>query len=409
MKSSGSILLFFVFLFILLSEHLFPCTTAIVSGKATADHRPLLWKHRDSDFEQNKIMSFNDGQYRYVGLVNSADSLGAEVWAGCNSAGFAIMNSASYNLKPESDTTEIKDREGLIMKKALQSCATLPDFEELLKNLPKPLGVEANFGVIDAQGGAAYYEVDNFNVSKLDVNDPKIAPFGYLIHTNFSFTGNKDEGYGYIRYQAADKLFYQAAARNALSAEFILREGSRCLKHGLTSLDLTENLPDDSFEPDFVAFQDFIARNSSTSTALVQGVKTGESAEFTTLWTILGFQLCSVAAPCWPAGGSELPKILQADENKVAPLCDKALRLKALCFPVTRDNGDRYLNRAVLLNRQGAGIMQKLQPLEAKIFSETAKKMALWRKDGMEAREIQKYYRWLDEGVQQAYLEMFGI
>ena len=75
------------------------CTTAIISGKYTVDGRPLLLKHRDSDFDQNKIMYFEDGKYEYIGLVNSVDSLGNEVWAGFNSAGFAIMNAASYNLK----------------------------------------------------------------------------------------------------------------------------------------------------------------------------------------------------------------------------------------------------------------------------------------------------------------------
>jgi hypothetical protein len=48
------------------------------------------------------------------------------------------------------------------MKIALRQCGTVEDFETLLHNLPKPLGVEANFGVIDAYEGAALYETDNF-------------------------------------------------------------------------------------------------------------------------------------------------------------------------------------------------------------------------------------------------------
>ena len=55
---------------------------------------------------------------------------------------------------------------------------------------------EANFGVIDAQGGAAYYETTNFSFTKIDANDPVVAPFGYLIRTNYSFTGTADDGYG---------------------------------------------------------------------------------------------------------------------------------------------------------------------------------------------------------------------
>ena len=82
-------------------------------------------------------------------------------------AGFGIMNSASYNLKLNDDTTKISDLEGMIMKMALERCATLEDFEKMLNDLPKPLGVEANFGVIDANGGAAYYETDNFKFIKV--------------------------------------------------------------------------------------------------------------------------------------------------------------------------------------------------------------------------------------------------
>ena len=39
----------------------FACTTTIISGKATADGRPLLFKHRDTGATQNKVMFFDDG------------------------------------------------------------------------------------------------------------------------------------------------------------------------------------------------------------------------------------------------------------------------------------------------------------------------------------------------------------
>jgi penicillin V acylase-like amidase (Ntn superfamily) len=131
------------------------CTAAVVSGKATPDGRPMIWKHRDSDHPQNAIRYFNDGKYASIGVINSADKAGEEIWAGYNSAGFAIINTASYNLPAEGDTVKLKDREGIVMRQALQECATVEEFERFLKKAPKPLGVEANFGVIDARGGAA--------------------------------------------------------------------------------------------------------------------------------------------------------------------------------------------------------------------------------------------------------------
>ncbi len=59
-----------------------PCTTAVVSGKATNDGRPLLLKNRDADALQNKLVYFSDGKYRFIGLVNSEDKENKEVWCG---------------------------------------------------------------------------------------------------------------------------------------------------------------------------------------------------------------------------------------------------------------------------------------------------------------------------------------
>ena len=53
---------------ILLSFDILACSTAIISGKATKDGRPIIWKHRDSDFEANHVTYFNDGNIRIMGL-----------------------------------------------------------------------------------------------------------------------------------------------------------------------------------------------------------------------------------------------------------------------------------------------------------------------------------------------------
>jgi hypothetical protein len=408
MKNLNKILLYFFFFTIITNTISIGCTTAIVSGTFTVDGRPLLFKHRDTGTLQNKLMFFNDGKYEYIGLVNSTDSLGSEIWAGCNSTGFAVMNSASYNLNTD-DTTSIKDREGFIMKQALQNCATVNDFEHLLNNLPKPLGVEANFGVIDARGEAAYFETGNFSFTKIDVNDPKIAPFGYIIRSNYSFTGDTENGYGFIRYQTAEGLFYQAAQTNSLSHEFILQKVSRCLKHSLTKIDLTENLPKDSNEPIFVNFRDFILRSSSASTVVVQGVKKDETPEFTTMWTILGFQLCSVAVPTWLNGGTNLPKILVADETGNAPLCDKALKLKEKCIPLKRGSGKYYLNLAAVLNQNGDGILQKLFPLEDKILSLSENYLKFWREKGFNKNQVNEFYNIVDDMVLVEYQKQFAL
>ena len=183
----------------------YACTSAIITGKLTKDGKPLLWKHRDTGELNNRIEYFKGPKYTFLALVNSPDS-GGIAWTGTNNVGFSIMNTASYNLRDANDGVDDKemDREGELMFKALGECRTIEDFEKFLKKYKKPFGVEGNFGVIDAEGGAAYFEVNNTRWEKIDVNDPKIAPQGYLVYTNHSYTGRLNEGMGYIRYTAAD-------------------------------------------------------------------------------------------------------------------------------------------------------------------------------------------------------------
>ena len=366
------------FLLIFFAEQAYTCTTTIISGRFTKDGRPIIFKHRDSSFEQNKLMFFDDGKYEYIGLVNSVDEYGSEVWGGCNSTGFAIMNSASYNLKPDHDLTRLADQEGKVMKLALQNCETLEDFEALLDSLPKPLGVEANFGVIDAQGGCAYYECNNYEYRKIDANDPKIAPFGYIIRTNYSFTGSRNDGYGYIRYLNAENLMYQAEAEDNLTCKFLLQDVSRSLKHSLTGVDLTKSEVEKNLNK-FVHLQDYIVRNSSVSTILIQGVKEGESPDLATIWTVLGFPLTSVAVPTWVKAGDNLPECVRADKTGNAPLCEYSLQLKDKCFPINRGSGYKYMNLPFVYNEDGTGVMQKIRPLENEIMKKTDERMAKWR------------------------------
>ena len=408
MKLRIVILIGICFILLLSSSVARACTTAIISGRCTSDGRPLLYKHRDSGFYQNRLMYFKDGIYDYIGLINSEDIEGKEVWAGSNSTGFAIMNSASYNLNTN-DTTKLKDQEGIIMKEALGSCITLEDFEALLRNWPRPMGVESNFGVIDAHGGAAYYETTNFSFKKIDTNDPAVAPFGYLIRTNYSFTGTTDDGYGYIRYLTANNLIYDAVGQNILDFKFLLQNVSRSLKHSLQQLDLKKI----DWSPEeveyFVTFEDFIPRQSTTTAMVVQGIKTNESPDLTTIWTVLGFPLCSVAVPTWVSGGSDIPQILTADESGNAPLCQMALDLKARCFPIKRGSGKRYINLTALYNKDNNGILQKLPDLENKIIEQTKISLSRWRMSGIKREKVKDLYGSISEKIINFYSAQFNL
>ena len=400
----ASILLFFI-----LPQAIQPCTTAVVSGKATDDGRPLLLKNRDADALQNKLVYFFDGKYRFIGLVNSEDKDNKDVWCGFNAAGFGIMNSASYNLKLDEDTTEISDLEGRIMKLALETCATLEDFEKLLNDLPKPLGVEANFGVIDANGGAAYYETDNFKFIKYDVNDPAVAPNGYLIRTNFSVAGEDNKGFGYIRYATASGLFENQTKNGKLSFEFLINDVPRCLVHSFTKTDLTKSLPTNESESNYIFFRDYIPRHSSSAAIVVQGVKENESASLTTMWTILGFPLTSVIIPVWLLEDGTMPNVLQADETGNAPLCNVALQLKDIVFSSQNDASENYLNLAALMNKENSGVRQKLIPIEDQVIVKAKSILTDFRKNGIKYSEAKEFYNWIDNDVYNEIKSKFNL
>lgn len=395
-------------------NYAFSCTIAVISGKYTADGRPLLWKNRDTWAVNNKIMFFHGEKYDFIALVNSHDKSGKSVWIGVNSAGFAIMNSASYNLNL-GDTVKQSGLEGHLMKKALSTCATVEDFENLLKSLPKPTRLEANFGVIDANGGAALFELSNYKYVKFDANDPKVAPFGYIIRGNYSFTGKfGPESSGYIRYNTVNELFYNAVATNSMNAKFIIQDVTRELYNSLTKDDLYKkfrNIPENT--PTFTWFHDFVPRRLSASSVVIQGVKKGENPALATMWAVVGFPLTSIVVPLWVDGQNDLPQIVKYDPKfNDSPVCHAALLLKKQVFPIRwgKYASKYYININALVNANNTGIIQKIRPYENQIFYKANNMMQNWYKNQKpDKQQIKSFYNWIDNFVRTMYKKEFNI
>lgn len=336
------------------------CTSAIVSGKKTVNGRPLLWKHRDTGEENNKVERINatKGSFEYVALYNASDSLCREAWMGYNSEGFAIMNTASYNLKD--DDVKDMDREGLVMTCALRRCRTVDDFGNMLDTLPKPLGVEANFGVIDAQGNGAYFETNNATYTRYNLSD---APDGILIRTNYSYSGRKDKGMGYIRENNERYLFKKHIIVGDFTPAVFTEDISRTFYNSLLEKDYT-----DSGEK-WIVDQDFIPRRSSTATTVIEGVKAGENPVLTMMWIGLGYPPCSEIRAVW-LGENGVPDELRGiGEKGHSPLCDTVVKRKHEVFSIKRGSGKNYLNLELLYNPQGTGYCQRLIPENMKIYN----------------------------------------
>ena len=376
------------------------CTSVIISGKATPDGRPLLWKHRDTGAPYNHIAYVNEGGYRFLGLVNSDEPDGA-VWTGTNETGFSIMNTASYNLKDD-DVKEM-DQEGRLMRRALQICKTVKDFEHYLDTLARPLRVEANFGVIDAYGGAAYFETNNQRYYKKDVNDPALAPDGYLVYTNFSFEGRKDEGKGYVRYENASLLFKQMQSEG-FTPERIFSRLSRSFANPLLGIDLMQPEDSPNARTGWFVEQDFIPRLESTASIVIQGVVPGTDPEGTTMWTALGYPPTSVALPLWVKMGEEQPAWTTYDASlKTAPLDYEAVRLQKQVYPIHRGNGQKYIRWQLLWNEAGTGYIQQLQPVETELFRLFDASLAIRGKGSLDRKEIRAFYQLAESRLRAVY------
>lgn len=396
-----------VILLMAFSDSLPACTSAVISGKATADGRPLLWKHRDSEYERNKLRYFKGPSYAFIGVVNS-DTLEDQVWMGSNEAGFSIINTATYNQNVGVDCPT--DEEGIFMHDALGSCATLAEFEQMLERTNGERGVDANFGVIDAAGGAAYYEVGYRRWKKFDANDPAVAPDGYLLRTNYAVGGDPGHKKGTVRYLTATGIFAREFGARKLSVEFLLLGADDNLEHALLRTDLASGrLPADSVQQDLVLFRDFIVRHSSVSSLIIQGVMKGEDPRLTTLWTVLGWPLTTAATPVWVAGGRSLPRAALSADGSSSPVNERGLTLKRRAFPTWVDNGADYLDRSKIVNKQGTGFAQRVQTIDRATMTRTQELITRFRQKGFSLPDVVRFYAWLDQHIAVSYREQFGL
>ena len=326
------------------------CTSAIISGSKTASGRPLLWKHRDTGCPDNRVelIKAHDNCYEFVAIFDATDPCDTAV----NETGFAIMNTASYNLNNDDIPESQMDREGVVMKLALEHCATVDDFEQLLLSLPMPLGVEANFGVIDAQGHGAYFETGNYSFKRFNLED---APNGVLTRTNYSYSGRPDEGMGYVRETSEKYLLAPHIAAADFTPALFTEEISRTFYHSLLGKDFTHS------GDEWIVDQDFIPRRLSTASIVIEGVSPGESPALTTMWIALGYPPCAetFAARLDAAGGVPVELNGTTPDNH-SPQCDIVKERKAQVFSIERGNGQHYLNLSKLYNNAGTGYCQQL-------------------------------------------------
>jgi hypothetical protein len=341
------------------------CTTAVVSAAASERGAPILWKNRDTEFASNKVVFVDESPYDYLALVNAHETSGRWAYAGLNAAGFGIYNAVASNLPKKSG--EMVDLEGAIMADALRTCATVSDFQRYLEaNTGPSLGSWANFGVLDAKGGAAIFEAHNNGFKRRDAARARAK---YIVSTNFSTSGDKGKGHGYLRFERATELFKRAPS-GGISHRYILTTLARDIGHPLLDHPSLPDLRERSgSRPLWIHAHDTIDRATSASTVVIAGRKPGDDESIATLWVILGEPLTSIAVPLWVEAG-EVPNALH--KGKDAPIARQAMRIKRILRPFAEGNKRHYLDVSKLANEEGTGILRKLAETEVEILEATA-------------------------------------
>ena len=377
------------------------CTSFIVSGKATKDGRPMIFKNRDTGDANNVVVVAQGELYRYLGIAASWDKKPTSIWGGHNEVGFAIINTAAYNMN--GCRVKDSDNDGIVMRRALEVCRTLADFEHLLDTLPKPLDVNSNFGVLDGEGGCAYYETGDSSYVKFDANDPREAPNGYIVRTNHGLTGCRSIDRGVERFMAITDFMAETHRKGNLDCEYLIANAPRYLTHGLTKQNLYEQLPKDENDTRYIHFSEFIPRYITSSVLLVQGAAPGESPSHTVSWTNIGWPCGSVAIPLMLEEDVPLPSIVQRDESGKSWLCSQSIEQKQRVFSLRRGNVRDYIDLSKLVNAAGTGIVQRVMPLEREVFNQAREALKKVRKDKNGAQALRKYYEWVDEYVKEHF------
>ena len=156
------------FLAIILNlSYIFSCTI----GVGWDGDYPVLWKNRDQENYVTSEVNYIQSSGSNLGYIQVTTSSSTAPYMGMNNKGFAIANSlVQSDTDINSGLIRLPiDDEYELVRKALEVCEKVSDFDSLLAQLTPTIGsndhIQSNFAVIDNFGGAGIFEVDTFSES----------------------------------------------------------------------------------------------------------------------------------------------------------------------------------------------------------------------------------------------------
>ncbi len=359
------------------------CTSAVASGIVTVDGRPLLWKNRDTSRRDNEIVHFaaTDGAFAFVAVCNAGQT--SAVWGGLNDHGFAVINTLTPDLRSLGTRSAKGLANGSLMKRALETCATVDEFEQLLLRTNEAgRRTIATFSVIDAQGGAATFETGPGAFVRFDADSRAAASTltrGLNIRSNFTYTAHDLapetvtaqsvralDGVGSKRrYDRAAELCLPLAAGSTLNVSALL--GSVIRDQQL-----------DPEETPLLNTRDTLSRRTSVSAMVFHGAKPGEDPLTATMWVVLGEPALSVAVPVWVAAGGTSKLV---DGPKTSPISDAAQQVRGVLYEDTTE-GPR------LDTSKRDALQVRTLALETRMLRSIESNLERWRTKGVEPTEM---------------------
>lgn len=221
------------------------------------------------------------------------------------------------------------------------------------------MGVEANFGVIDALGNGAYFETNNHSYKRFDLAD---EPDGVLVRTNYSHSGRPNEGYGFVREANAECLLQPYIDEQSVTPEILTEDISRTFYHDGMKLDFTTSGETALLD------EDYIPRYKSTATVAIEGCVPmasldSVSADFVTsqyiMWTGLGYPPVSEIYAVRLGEGGVDSGLRGSLANGHSPVGDEAKRKRDDVFTPGQKKGERYVDVSKLYNEEGTGYAQE--------------------------------------------------
>ena len=209
------------------------CTSAIVSAQRSSEGVPIIWKHRDNTFDNTRVDYITGGKYAYTAIVPNNKNYKRGVYAGINEKGLAVLTTSTGHLPvatPEEYEACKREKRVGFSRIALRECATVDEFEEILRNTKRIRDFDSNLGIADATGAVAYFVIWDLGYRRYDATE---RPGGFDVRANFSHAGNpKKKGASKRRY---DLIMNEMKAHKGTFSPQQLIDYSRSynsLKHG---------------------------------------------------------------------------------------------------------------------------------------------------------------------------------